>query len=259
MTLWSFSQTDGKYTSVDLRDATEVGAVMRTCAPNAVIHSAACRDPDYCERHPDEARALNVDGTRNVVAAADARSARVGCFSTGCVVYGESPPYGEDTPIDPLNVYGQSKAEAEEVVRRAESHLIVRIPILYGRGAKPGTDLLEKFRQAVEAGADVVADNEAQRSPTLTDDVADAIAFLLARDLCGTFHVSNKEVLTRYGMMGIVARVLGRSMDPIKPGPSRIQAARRPRAALIDTTKLRRAGFDSFTSFEDGVRQLLGQ
>ena len=45
---------------VDLRDADALHNLLNEAKPDAVVHSAAYRDPDFCEDHPEEAFRLNV-------------------------------------------------------------------------------------------------------------------------------------------------------------------------------------------------------
>jgi S-adenosylmethionine synthetase len=258
VSLWGYTQARGPYTSVDLRNGSAVASSMRVCAPDVVIHAAAYRDPDYCQYNMDDAWALNVEGTRHVVTSAGNWDARVVFISTDYVFDGSSPPYTEASAVNPLNVYGQTKAEAETVVREAGGdHLILRIPILYGPGATPGSDLIEKLGTAVQVREPKEIDDVAQRAPTLTTDVAEVAAMLIGRGAGGTFHASSGDVMTQYRMAMVVAKVLGLPADHIHPGPAVPRAAQRPMAATLDTTKLRTFGFDRFTRFEEGVRKVL--
>jgi dTDP-4-dehydrorhamnose reductase len=52
---------------VDIREADAVRKVVRRVNPDVVVHAAAMTDVDECERQPDRATAINVEGTRNVV------------------------------------------------------------------------------------------------------------------------------------------------------------------------------------------------
>src|SRR5262245_41359992 len=52
---------------LDIRDVEQVARVFTTARPDCVIHTAALTKPDYCETRPEETRAVNVTGTRNIV------------------------------------------------------------------------------------------------------------------------------------------------------------------------------------------------
>jgi UDP-glucose 4-epimerase len=82
-----------------------------------ILHLAAQVSVPEAEGDPESCRLVNVQGTGNVVAAAVSRSARFVLAST-CAVYGDpdSIPTPESTTVQPLSVYGHSKAMAESIV-----------------------------------------------------------------------------------------------------------------------------------------------
>jgi dTDP-4-dehydrorhamnose reductase len=95
-------------------------------APRLVLHAAAWTDVDGAESNPDEARRVNVEGTRNVVAL----GAPVVYFSTDYVFDGEkSSPYVESDKPNPLSVYGRTKLDGE---RELAGGWIVRSSWLFG-------------------------------------------------------------------------------------------------------------------------------
>lgn len=246
-------------TPLDLRQPDAVRALLDAARPDVVVHAAAYRDPDFCESHPDEARRLNTKPVR-VMAAALPPAARLVLVSTDYVFDGESPPYREEDERRPLSVYGQSKAEAEDLALARPGSLVVRIPILIGlEPAHRGQAgfLFQMARQILDpTPADV--DDVLIRVPTWADDVAEAIAFLVARQAAGIFHVSAARGATRYQWTQELARVLGRPADHLSPcrTPAR-RPARRPLDSQLSAEKLRLAGFDRFTDFAEVARRVL--
>lgn len=98
-------------------------------------------------------RAVNVEGTRNLLEAS--RAAGVGRFVHGSTigVYGWTPgrAVDEQAPLEPDNIYGRTKLEGEGVVRSYEGSLpvtIARIAEVYG----PGDRRLLKLFRGVERG-----------------------------------------------------------------------------------------------------------
>ena len=81
--------------------------------PDAVLHAAAWADVDSAEADPAGAEAVNVLGTRNVVAL----GAPVLYVSTDYVFDGtKGAPYVESDPTGPLNAYGRSKLAGEREI-----------------------------------------------------------------------------------------------------------------------------------------------
>jgi nucleoside-diphosphate-sugar epimerase len=118
----------------DLTDADAVAAVVGRHQPGAIVHLAAVvAPPSY--RNPGLARKVNVGGTRNLVTAARALSdPPLFVFASSAAVYGSRNPYKQperitgETPVNPIDRYGEDKVRAEAVI--AESglpHAVLRL------------------------------------------------------------------------------------------------------------------------------------
>jgi len=127
---WHDRPADG--IRLDIRDAGAVRRVVSAVTPDAVVHTAYLQSGDAM-------RAVNVEGSANVAAAAAATAARMVHLSTDFVFDGEqAAPYGEHDRPAPVTAYGQAKLDAERAVADAyPAALIVRTSLIYG-GAEPG-------------------------------------------------------------------------------------------------------------------------
>ncbi|MDP7706020.1 MULTISPECIES: NAD(P)-dependent oxidoreductase [unclassified Mycobacterium] len=118
----------------DLTDSEAVGTVVRLHQPAAIVHLAAIVSPPSY-RNPRLAREVNVGGTRNLVTAAQALPDHpLFVFASSAAVYGSRNPYRQpelitaDTPVNPIDQYGEDKVLAERVI--AESglpHVLLRL------------------------------------------------------------------------------------------------------------------------------------
>jgi nucleoside-diphosphate-sugar epimerase len=112
----------------DLTDAAEVDRLVQDTAPLAVVHLAGVLPPvSYAQ--PDLARRVNVEGTRHLVAAIEQlmrreeRNCRL-VHASSVAVHGARNPHTSglmtaDSALRPADVYGVTKAEAEQLVRRS--------------------------------------------------------------------------------------------------------------------------------------------
>src|SRR5204863_9922586 len=91
---------------VDVTDAEQTRRLLGETAPDVVVHTAAMTDVDGCERDPDAAWRLNVQGTESVAVAAAQVGARIVHLSTEYVFDGTAGPYSEDASPNPISVYG---------------------------------------------------------------------------------------------------------------------------------------------------------
>ena len=103
-------------------------------APALIVNAAAYTAVDKAEDEPALAFRVNRDGAANLAQAAGEAGIPLVHLSTDYVFDGTSPrPYLETDPVAPIGVYGHSKWEGEEAVRkRLHHHLIIRVSWVFG-------------------------------------------------------------------------------------------------------------------------------
>ena len=142
----------------DVRDAAAMRQAVAECS--GVIHLAAVSRVAWAERDPENCWQTNVHGTRNVLAAAQlAASTPWVVVASSREVYGRPArlPVNEDAPLQPINVYGRSKAATEGLVREAASGglraAIARFANVYGRVEDHPDRVVPAFARAAAEGA----------------------------------------------------------------------------------------------------------
>lgn len=112
---------------MNITDSAAVLEFVQDVRPDLIVHAAAYTNVGGAEQHRDQCWNINVNGTRNMAAAANAVNAKLLHISTDYVFSGEQGQYNEtDTPGPVVNYYSLTKLVAEEAARCAERHLIVR-------------------------------------------------------------------------------------------------------------------------------------
>ena len=239
----------------DIRDREAFRRLLADSRPDVVVQCAAHRDPDFCEDHPEDARQLNVAPVK-VLAESLPASARIVLISSDYVFDGDAPPYAEDAPRNPVNVYGQTKAEAEDALRGRPRTAILRVPVMIGAqqpGGKPG--FIERMVESVRAKKKVVVDDVIVRFPTWTRDVAHAVDFLLQKEFEGIVHYSGRRGGTQYAWVVETAGILGEPAGHMVPSKEVVpRKARRPLDAQLATDRIKALGLNRFTDFRDVVR-----
>ncbi len=108
---------------------------------DAVVHLAALVGYPACKKWPDEARKVNVDGMKSMLDALPA-SARLVNFSTGSN-YGEVQGVcDEDTPLNPLSIYGETKTTAERMAMSRGNTVALRFATAFGLSPRLRLDLM---------------------------------------------------------------------------------------------------------------------
>ena len=246
---------------VDLTQPVSVHEVVAQVRPRWVINSAAMTSVDGCEQNSVLARAIHVDGTRNLVQACE----RVGCglvnLSTNYVFDGKKGPYAEADEAHPVNVYGQTKLESEVILLNALCPgIVVRTAVLYGfhPSCRPNFVTWAISALAGREAIRVVTDEWA--NPTFVDELAAFILKLCRTDFRGVVHFGGADFLTRLEMVEQICAVMGLDFSLVSDITSAEfgRLAQRPLRAGL-TTALARTLCDIVpASFEHNLRQLKG-
>jgi dTDP-4-dehydrorhamnose reductase len=242
--------------TLNIADAEALQSVIREAAPTVIVNAAAYTAVDKAEGDAETARRVN----RDAVAALASEASRIGAwlvhYSTDYVFDGtKSTPYTEEDAPRPLSVYGSTKLEGEEAIRRThERHVIFRTSWVYGvRGSNFPNTMLRLARERAELR--VVADQHG--APTSAELIADVTALVLYRMLrseaaqgaAGTYHLVARGETNWCDYARYIIRLAIEKGAALKCTPERVQpiatedypvAAARPRNSRLDTAKLRR-------------------
>ena len=215
---WYTNYVPGAY-QMDVCNASQVRYIFGRVKPQAVIHCAAVGDVDYAERNYQEVSAINVDGTRNVMAACQDYKARFVLTSTNAVFGGDEPPYAEDSPRIPVNAYGAIRKRVEDHVMQGRNWLIVRLFLLYGWPPPAARgNWAETLVSRLRAKQPTKLVNDKYWQPTYAADVARAIWGLLGQDKREEiYHVAGSDRVTLYEFGQGVATVFGLDGTLLEP------------------------------------------
>lgn len=177
---------------IDLTDRSQYGP-LEQFDPDVIVHCAALTDVDLCEREPKKAHTCNVDITRNLAALASTVEAQFIHISTDAVFDGRDGLYTETDETDPINIYGQTKLAAEQVVTQALPDSVIVRTNIYGWNVTSGQSLAEWMLAKLRAGEELPAFNDAYFSPMYTAHLASCLFELVSADLSGILHIAGKE------------------------------------------------------------------
>lgn len=175
---------------LDITNREVVMQYIQGYQPDAVIHCAAYTAVDKAEDEPEKCRDVNVNGTAYIAEACKAVDAKMVYISTD-YVFGDDgdQPHEVDDPVHPLNVYGQTKWEGEEAVRRTlQKYFIVRISWVFGEHGNNFVKTMLRLGQTNDE-ISVVADQFG--APTYTADLAPLLCDMIETEKYGTYHACN--------------------------------------------------------------------
>lgn len=177
---------------LNLCDEQSVLNCVASLSPDAVVHCAAIAHAGICQREPERARQVNVEGTENIVHAALEANALLFHISTDLVFDGENAPYVDDAERNPVSVYGEAKRDAEDIVlQQGGRAVVVRPALIYGPVSDSGKgSFLQWMKGKLAAKEPLPVFHDEYRTPVYAPDLARVITTLLEAN-GGTHRVYN--------------------------------------------------------------------
>jgi dTDP-4-dehydrorhamnose reductase len=208
------------------------------------INCAAYTAVDKAESEEEKAFLINAYAVGGLAEACMIRKAKLIHISTDYVYDGSAGlPLKEVDAVGPVNVYGSSKLQGEELaVKQNPATLIIRTSWVYSSFGNNFVKTMSRlFRERGEIN--VVADQYG--CPTYAADLANVIMSLIGKmkegnDFSGIVNYCNEGVTTWYEFAEEIKR-LSNSNCKINPIPtsSYQMAAKRPLYSVLDTSKIK--------------------
>jgi dTDP-4-dehydrorhamnose reductase len=253
------------HADIELSNLESVVGCLGETQAEVVVNTAAMHHVERCEQEPDRAYEVNVTGARNLATATRDFGAVLIHVSTDYVFDGtKGEPYVEGDQALPLNVYGRTKLEGEQLVQNINpKHYVLRTAALYGNHpcrAKGGQNFVElMLRLARERGRVRVVDNEFT-SPTATTDLASQIAALSRSDMYGLYHATAEGSCSWYEFAREVFRVADVSVTLEVASPNEFPAkVPRPEYSVLENRGLKSHNLNLFRPWQDGLHAYLSE
>ncbi len=234
---------------LDIADADSVAEILDAQQVGLVINCAAYTQVDLAESERDQAWRVNVLGPRVLAKATGEREIPLLHFSTDYVFDGaQNVPYIEDDTVRPLSVYGETKREGEEEVRRWNpQHTLLRTAWLYDDAGPSFPHMALRLAQ----GERVRVAGDQYGSPTYVPHLLDGVEAVLKAGCIGTLHMAGAGVASRFEWI----YALFQEMDvqtPLEAGETSEfpQEAIRPLYSALATG---RPGVPQLPSWKEGV------
>lgn len=240
----------------DLRDHVRIREIIQNSRPAWIILSAAYTDVDGCESNRDLAFAVNCDGAVTVAEAARDAGSRLLFLSSDYVFDGaKSSAYKTNDARNPINVYGETKARAEErLLEILPGVCIVRTSWLFGHGGKcfPATIL-----KLASTRPEISVVNDQRGSPTFTRDLAPALVNLCRASAQGIVHATNSGNCTWYEFAKEIVHSSGLSTSIVPVNTAEFpRPARRPAHSVLAPDSLNAYGIE-MPDWKDALRRYL--
>ena len=231
------STSDSSYEKLDVTNSHSLKELLSAFSPDVIVNCSAYTDVDGAEENKKMAYDVNVKGMHNLIKYSKKKT-KIVHFSTDYIFDGKDNDYTEKSLPAPLNYYGKTKLEAENILRSSNRRfLIFRINGLFDfNGKNFYTWVFENLTKSKTIN--VV--NDQSSNPTYTDNLVDVINECLILDAEGIFNFGTKNNISRYDFAKIIAKTNNFNLDLINPIKSADlnQLACRPENTYLNCNKI---------------------
>ena len=247
-----------KTRTVNLENISEIRNAVTDFEADTIIHTAGMTNVDICEKEPELAYRTNVTLSENVANACADLHKRMVHISTDHLFDGTRPLVTEEEPINPVNVYGTTKAQAEEKVRDIKPDALIIRTNFYGWGHQYRTSLSDWIISLLENNKEVPAFCDSWFTPIQFDQLIDATHELLGRNVPGVFNVCGSNRISKYDFAKSIAEHFGFDAGLIRKTSINDAnlAAKRPKDMSLSNEKTCRLLNKKIGELEEGITTL---
>lgn len=228
-------------------------------APDTIINCVGYTDVIGAE---DEENAfnvvmLNVLAPKILAAWANKNGARLIHFSTDYVFDGMHPPmkgYSEYADTNPLNVYGKTKRDGEELIRSIlANHVIVRTSSVYGTSGDGKQSFVDRVRHANDAHQTLHIIDDGLMTPTPAFKLAKCLVedIVFDSDVTGTYHMTPQGACTWYEFAQHIRLVMNLPHVKIEPTKRYDDGVHRPHSTVLHNEALQHLQLDKFKHWKE--------
>jgi len=247
-----------EFVSGDVRDEGLMSRLVKQA--DVIIPLAAMVGAPACAQDPWLTRSVNVDAIKLINRLRSPEQLVV--YPTTNSGYGTQSGdviCTEETPLEPISLYGQTKSEAEGEILESPNALTLRLATVFGVSPRMRLDLLVNHfvHEAVTSGYIVIFEKDFKRNYVHIRDVADCFVHCIE---------NSQSMIGRPYNVGLDQANLSKEELALKIQEhvpsfylhfSEIGSDPDKRNYIVSNQRLREAGFEARRSLDEGIPELL--
>jgi len=209
----------------DITDSRKISNLINQVKPDVIVHTAGISNLNLCEKEPEIAKKINLQGTKNIIEAINKVNSRIKLvfFSSEYVFLGDKGNRKETDDTRPKTIYGKSKLDAEKAVKeKINNFVICRTANVFGKGGNFFTFITDSLK----GNKQIEVFDDTFFTPTYIDYLCDSLEKVINSDFRGIIHIAGQDRVSRYDFALKIAQSLNKDANLIKP-------VKQPREGLI--------------------------
>ena len=264
--------------NVDLENQSALKALILDYKPTVIVNAAAHTAVDKAESEPEKAKRINADAVEIMASEAKKLNAWLIHYSTDYVYDGtkaNTESYIETDTTNPQSVYGKTKLQGEESIRKSEcKHLIFRTSWVY---AAHGNNFIKTMIRLAKEKDELKIIADQTGAPTSAELIADITALCLHQlfhnnhnneQLIGTYHLTPTGETNWHGFAKFAISEALKKGASLKTTPEKIYPittseyplpATRPANSRLNCTKLCNSFMIQLPPWQKHVTRLISE
>ena len=195
----------------------ETYSLINEKKPDFIINCAALTNVDFCEENRKKAYEVNVQVVQNILKSMPFDSKLIQ-ISTDYVFDGKKAPYTEESIPNPINYYGKTKLEAENIIRSSQKkYIIIRTGSLFSEFINMNSNKLTWLFNKLKNNQEIFTATDMISTATSTASLAKIIFKLLPFNQNLIINYSGQDSMSIYDFSLLVSKVFNFNKDLIKP------------------------------------------
>ena len=245
--------------SCDYLSLNQLDNLVLSLRPNLIINCAAITSVEQCESNPHLAHAVNVDLSRKLAHVCSLYDIDYVHISTDHVFNGLSGNYTEMSYASPVNTYGLTKLQAENIVLLSNPRSLVLRTNFFSWGPLYRPSFSDTILAHLRQRNEIHLFADAIFSPVTAYTLFRTLIAAVNHRLTGIYHLSSDDSISKYEFGLLLAARF--SLDPSFISKSRLSERSdlvpRPRNLSLSNTKLASVLNLTIGSVDDQVCELI--
>tara|TARA_Y100001970_G_scaffold280425_1_gene389396 strand:- start:93 stop:962 length:870 start_codon:yes stop_codon:yes gene_type:complete len=238
-TCFSNYNSHSNYIYLDITNIDSIKSVFSLYKPNIVINCAAFTNVDLAESNRKSCQNLNSSSLSKIISNIHKNTYLVH-FSTDYVFDGKEGFYNEESLTNPINFYGKTKLEAENLIRGQLKHFIIFRPNVLFTNNLNDSNFFSWVVNSLNKNKVISVTNEQYSNPTYIPFFIKSVYTAIILRYEGILHYGSENSLNRYDFAKEIAQHFSLDAKLIKPvnNAALQQSAKRPIDSSLDTKKI---------------------
>lgn len=251
-------------TMFDLAAPESIAPFFEKIKPQFFINCAAYTAVDKAETEKELALTINATSVGEIASCCARFQTKLITISTDYVFDGQGTvPYATDTPTNPVNYYGYSKAIGEQkALENNPNTVIIRTSWVY---STHGNNFVKTMLRLMKERPEIKVVADQQGCPTYAADLAEAIMQIVAvaqkgNNAAGIFHYSNTGATTWFDFANAIKEAAGLTCS-VLPIPTEAfpTPAKRPVYSVMDLQAITHAFGIALKPWKESLKICIGR